>query len=131
MPTIEEALYSALANWGPVATLAGDRIYPMAIPQTAALPAVAYQRVGGPRLDSHGGDLGAAEATIQITIVAETYSMAKALVTAIRDLFPYRGELGGLVNVWQGTIDNEVDGWGPAIEAPTIRLDLRFLYSEP
>jgi hypothetical protein len=62
--------------------------------------------------------------------MADDYAEAKALAGAVRDLFPFRGELGGLVNVHGSWVENEIDGWGPLIEAPTVRLDLWFLYSE-
>lgn len=131
MPTIEEALYAALAAAPGVAGLVGDRIYPMAIPQEATTPAIAYQRVSGQRPMAHSlGGLGVAMARIQLTITAAEYRNVKAVCTAIRDLFPFRGILGGLVEVYGGRVENEVDGWGSAVEMPTTRIDLWFLYSE-
>lgn len=130
MATIEEGLYAALSGYGPVTNLVGSRIYPMVIPQEAALPAIAYQRVSGPRLFGHGGSQGTAAARIQVVVTAEEYRTTKSIVTAIRDLFPFRGTLGGLVEVFLGVIDNEVDGYGPQVEAATVRVDLWFLYAE-
>lgn len=130
MATIEAGLWSALTGSARVAGLVSDRVFPEVIPQDATLPAVAYQRVSGPRGTFHGGATGMAQARIQLTITAETYSAAKEVAAAVRDLFPFRGELGGLVNVHVARLENEVDGYGPQIEAPTVRLDLWFLYSE-
>jgi len=127
---LEAGLYAALTGAARVAGLVSERVYPEVIPQEATLPAMAYQRVSGLRGHYHGGGLGLARGRIQLTIVAETYSEAKEVAGAVRDLFPYRGELGGLVNVFAGWVENEVDGYGPLIEAPTVRLDLWFLYSE-
>lgn len=107
-----------------------DRVYPEVIPQDVSLPALAYQRVSGARPMAHGGKLGIAEARIQVTIAAESYRAAKAIAAGVRDLFPMRGILGGLVTVHSGYIENEIDGYGPQIEAATVRLDLWFLYSE-
>jgi hypothetical protein len=130
MATIEEGLYAALTGNARVAGLVGERVYPEVIPQEAALPAMAYQRVSGPRPVGHGGGLGMGEARIQLTITAETYREAKAAAAAVRDLFPFVGELGGLVEVFAGLLENEIDGYGALIEAPTVRLDLWFLYGE-
>lgn len=131
MATIEEGLYSALTeDSGRVYGLVGERVYPLVIPQDSDLPAIAYQRVSGPRSVAHGGSLGAAEARIQLTITAAAYSTAKAIAAAARDLFPFVGILGGLVTVFDSLVENEIDGYGTQIEAPTVRLDLWFLYSE-
>lgn len=130
MPTLEAGLWKALTSAPRVAGLVGDRIFPEVIPQDAQLPAMAYQRVSGPRSTFHGGPTGWAQGRIQLTITAETYAAAKDVAEAVRDLFPFHGELGGLVTVAVARLENEVDGYGPQIEAPTVRLDLWFLYSE-
>ena len=130
MAELEAGVYAHLSNADRVAGLVSTRIYPEVIPQTAELPAMAYQRVSGPRDHYHNGAAGMARARIQLTIVAETYTAAKGVAAAVRDLFPFRGELGGLVEVYSAWVENEVDGWGPLIEGPTVRLDLWFLYAE-
>jgi len=128
---LEAGLYAALTkSGGRVAGLVSSRVYPTMIPQEVPLPAIAYQRVSGPRDRYHNGAAGWARARIQLTIMAEKYAEAKTVVAAVRDLFPFRGEFGGLVNVAGAWVENEVDGWGPQIEAPTVRLDLFFIYSE-
>lgn len=131
MATIESALWAALTDTaGRVYGLVADRIYPLQIPQEASLPAMAYQRVSGPRIDDHGGGLGQAEARIQLSIVGSDYATAKAVAGAVGDLFPFRGILGGLVTVHEGRIEGEIDGYGPEVEGYTVRLDTWFLYAE-
>ena len=131
MATIEEGLYAALADTGGrIYGLVEDRIYPAVIPQEADLPAMAYQRVSANRTPGHGGTVGLAEGRIQVTISADEYRTAKAVAEAMREIFPFRGILGGLVQVYAGWVENEVDGYGPQIEAPTVRLDLWFMYAE-
>jgi hypothetical protein len=131
MATIEEGLYAALTNTsGRVYGLVGTRVYPLTIPQEATLPAISYQRVSGPREPAHDGAMGIAQARIQVTITAEAYRTAKDVATSIRDLFPFQGILGGLVDVFVGEVENEVDGYGAQIEAPTVRMDLWFMYAE-
>lgn len=129
--SIEAGLYAALIAADRVAGLVGDRVYPEAIPQEAALPAIAYQRVAGASVDGIGGGTGIANATIQVTITASEYRTAKEIAGVIRGWFPFRGFLGGIVEVYQGRIRSEVDGYGAQVESPTVRLDLWFLYSDP
>ena len=128
---IERGLFAALSGWPYLAELTGERIYPLVIPNDADLPAVAYQRTSGGRLQGHGGPTGHATARIQVTAQAADYADAKAIAGAVRDLLDgYRGTLGGVCEVFACGVENEVDGYGPAIEAPTVRLDLVFQYRE-
>ena len=109
----------------------GDRVFPVVAPEDAALPAVAYQRISGPRLLGHAGALGVAEARIQVTVIAATYAVAKQVSGGIRDLLNgYTGTLGGACEVWACRVENEVDGYGGVAETVTVRLDLWFLYRE-
>jgi hypothetical protein len=68
-----------------VATLLGDRAYPLVLPQAPTLPALTYQRIpGGTRVESHGGDSGLTQARIQLDCWAETYLAAKEALQAVR-----------------------------------------------
>ena len=128
---IERALYAALTGWPYLSELSGDRVFPLVIPNDAALPAVAYQKTSGARLLGHCGPTGHATARIQVTIQAEQYSEAKEIAAGIRDLlFGFRGTLGGVCEVFSCALESEVDGYGPQIEAPTVRLDLVFYHRE-
>ncbi len=128
---IEKALYAAITGWPYLAGLIGDRIFPVVVPEDSDLPAVAYQRVSGPRLLGHAGALGVGEARIQVTAIAETYAEAKQVTGGIRDLLNgYVGTLGGVCEVWACRVENEVDGYGAQVETVTGRLDLWFLYRE-
>ena len=127
---IEAALYTELTGDERVGALVGDRVYPETIPQEAAFPAIAYQKVSGFPMGSHGGRLNLSEAVIQVTISAEDYKAAKEIANLIKLWFPFRGILGDSVDVYSSRIQVEVDGFGPQIEAPTVRLDLWFLHSE-
>ena len=131
--SIEAGLYSALVGDGVVAANVGTRVYPETIPQEAVLPAIAYQVVAGQQKTAVGGGRqpGLSTATVQVTITAEAYSTAKEVEAAIRAWFPFRGFLGGRVEVFSGVIRSVVDGYGAQIESPTVRLDLWFLYSDP
>lgn len=128
---IEKALFAHLTAWPYLSAQTGDRVYPMSIPNDASLPAVAYQRISGRRLVTHGGPAGLAEARIQITIVGADYEEAKELAGLIRAyLEGYRGMMGGICDVYNCTTESEIDGYGEQTEAVTVRLDLFFLYRE-
>ncbi len=130
---IEEALAYHLLNDAVVSALAGDRGYPQVIPQEAALPAWAYQRISGPRLLAHDGPTGLASPRFQITCTGNTYGEAKGLCNAIRvALDGYKGLMGGAsgVQVESAGVENEIDGYNQATGKQTVRLDLLIWHKE-
>ena len=128
---LEQGLYAHLIGWEWVSGLTGDRVFPVVIPEDADLPAVAYQRISGPRLLAHDGPTGLAEGRVQVTVVGRSYAEAKEIGAGIRHLLDgWRGILGGACEVFSCRVENEVDGWGDPIEANTLRLDLYFHYRE-
>lgn len=130
---IEEALYHFLTEDHSVALLASTRVYPLSIPQDIALPAVAYQRISGPRLVSHDGATELAGARFQITVQDDSYDGAKHLAEAIRRAVGgFRGVMGGgngvqVDGVW---VESELDGYGMTSSIYTVRLDLEMAYRE-
>ena len=130
MTTIEAAQYAYLVADADLAALVGTRLYPLLIPQEAALPAVAYQRISGPRILAHDGPTGAAEARIQYTITGASYSSAKAVAAAIRRAVDgYAGQMAD-VTVEVAHVLNELDSFEFDILGYPVRLDVRFLYRE-
>ena len=132
MSTIEESLVDRLADTGAVTTLVGSRIYPNMIPQDAALPALAYQKISGVRNKFHDGP-GYARSRVQMTARAATYASAKTVINAVRvALEGFRGLLGGSTgaNVYEISIDGEVDGFDQAAGHSTVRMDLIILHEE-
>lgn len=127
--TIEESQYAYLAGQS---TNAGARIYPNVIPQDATLPAIAYQRISGPRVMKHSGASGLAFARIQYSCTAATYSAAKALLHQVRAaLNGFTGTMGtGGVTVEHCIVKNEVDGYNEVSDKQVIRLDVQFFYKE-
>ena len=98
MAVIEEALVALLEADAGVSALVGNRIYPIVIPDGASLPAIAYQRISGPRAETMDGPSGLAWPRFQITSVAETVSEAIALANAVRHaLDGYSGTVLGVV----------------------------------
>ena len=136
---LEEAIYGQLVGdatvGGLVGTGANARVYPMVIPQEAALPAIAYQRVSGARELAHDGEVGFAEARLQFTCQAESYDGAKALAKGVRlCLAGFNGVMGGSaalgVRVQGVRTENEMDGWGMVAGHWTVRMDMVFWYLE-
>jgi hypothetical protein len=127
--TLEEALVLQLQNDAGVSALVSTRIYPLVVPQDATLPAIAYQRISGPRAYSHSGPTGAVQARMQITSVASDYSGAKALSAAVRSAMrSFRGT-GGL-DVDAVFEENESDTWMDRFNMPVVRQDFLIHYRE-
>lgn len=129
MATIEESQYAYLVAQS---TAAGARIYPNVIPQDATLPAIAYQRISGPRVMKHSGASGLTFARMQYSCTAASYSAAKALLHQVRAaLNGYTGTMGtGGVKVEHCVVKNEVDGYNEVSDKAVARLDVQFLYIE-
>jgi hypothetical protein len=135
MATIEEAIYSHLIADAGVSALVSTRVYPLTIPQDIALPAIAYQRISGPRIAAHDGPTGLARARIQVTCQASTYTAAKGLAMEVRQaLDGFRGSVttegDELVEVEASFLANEWDGYETVTGQSTIRVDFMLLYKE-
>jgi hypothetical protein len=135
MATIEEAIYSHLIADAGVSALVSTRVYPLTIPQDIALPAIAYQRISGPRISAHDGPTGLARARIQVTCQASTYTAAKGLAMEVRQaLDAFRGSVttegDELVEVEASFLANEWDGYETVTGQSTIRVDFMLLYKE-
>jgi len=114
MATIEEALNTLLLATSSITALVGTgaaaRIFPLRIPQDAARPALAYQKISSPKTHSHGGTSNLARSRFQFTAQAATYTSAKALAAALRTaLIGYRGTVSG-VRIDGILIDDDRDG---------------------
>jgi hypothetical protein len=80
----EERLLARLAADAPVLALVGDAIRPMILAADDALPNIVYQRVATEFYNDSTGGATTAQATINVTCSASSYSGAKALANAVR-----------------------------------------------
>lgn len=129
MATIEEAIYTELTTFAAVTAIASTRGYPELIPETAAMPAWAYQTISANREPIHSGSSDLTEQVIQITCQAASYASAKALAGAIRArLHGFKGTLSG-VKVHRIVVDNDQDGLADE-DGATVRLDVSVFYTE-
>lgn len=125
MATIEEALFTRLTEFAETAALLGTRVYPLAVPQDAAMPALAYQRISGSPAYSHDGFSNLSRARFQMTCQADTYARVKALAAAVRHCWDgFKGTVEDIDLV--AFIENELDSTS---EAPVVRLDVRLLHN--
>ena len=79
----ETDLYAALAVNAALAAIVGNRIYPDAIPEDKAPPAVVYQRANTRPVTTIGGQTLAEEVRFSITAWARTRAIADAAGDAI------------------------------------------------
>jgi hypothetical protein len=136
---IETAVYAKMIGDEAIADLVGTRVYPLVIPQTAALPAIAYQKISSQKMQAHDGGSHLARSRFQITLEAETYGEVKDLADAVRACWD---SFQGYVNYFylQATsIENESDTedegrgslQGQAVTGlPVVRFDVMVWHYE-
>jgi hypothetical protein len=106
---IEEALYSVLAADETVSGLVGTRIYPLSIPDNAAMPAVVYQRISGAALLTMDGAHSMTHARFQLNCWSDEYGETRDLSDAVRQcLDGYSGDVGN-VSVLGVFVEGEID----------------------
>ncbi len=82
--TIEEAIYSILANHAGTSALASTRIYPLAAPDKPTSPYIVYQQVSGVREPAMDGVNAYVSSTWQISCWATTAGAARRLAKQVR-----------------------------------------------
>lgn len=128
--TLEEAFYSKATGTSGISALISTRLYPNFIPEGAALPAAAYQRVATARQPAHDGTTGHARGNLQVTCQATTYSAVKAVAAQFVAAFHgVKGTWGGSVEVFRSAVETEIDG-EQGEDAATVRVDLLIDYRE-
>jgi len=130
MATIEEAVYARTVGHAGVAVLIGTRCYPLVVPQDAAMPAIAYQRISGAPERSHSGFSGVSETRFQFTGGANSYASAKAVAQALRRCWEsFKGTVANIA-IGGAFVENESDGYSEETPAPVVRLDVSMWHDE-
>jgi hypothetical protein len=136
LTTIEEALVTRMLATSTITALIGSgttaRLFPLVIPQTATLPAIAYQKISSPKEQAHTGSSHLCRSRLQITCEADNYAAVKALATAVKDCWnSFRGTVSGL-RIDGCAIDNEVDSASELFVAvtPVVRIDVLIWHYE-
>lgn len=104
--TLETEIYSRLVDYSGMSALVGTRIYPVAIPQNAALPAVCFQRITSVPEHAFGSDAGVRRTRVQVTIVAEQLAKTgQAVDVAAKVILALSRYRGGTIQ--DSLLDNE------------------------
>lgn len=127
---IDEALYTLVTGAAAVSAQIGTRMYAGIIPESAALPAVAYQRISAQRDMAHDGPTGVAMPRYQFSIVASTYYQAVQIGDEIRKtLNGYTGTVGGVEILYIELLTDALD-YGRLGENQQLRQDYYILHKE-
>ena len=122
---IEADLYAHLTNDPGVNALVGSRVFPLHLSQGAALPAISYQRISGPREYDLAGPTGRSRPRMQIDCWANSYSTVKNLASkVILSLNGLNGDMGG-VNVDGIELEGERDGFEETTEYKRVILEFK------
>lgn len=114
MGTLHAAVKEHLKADTSVATLLGERIYYVIIPQAHSgedrMPCVVFNRGGVERQVRYCGTDRLVRTSVSLDSYALTYTSARAVARGVRDaLLDFRGNLGGLLNVQAASLVNEFD----------------------
>jgi hypothetical protein len=80
-----KALYNILSSNSALTAVVGSRINPLRIPETSALPAIAYQVVSNRGNMTKSGPSHSDFTRVQVMIVATTYASAIAVGDLVRN----------------------------------------------
>ena len=109
----ETDLYAALSASSALASLVGTRIYPDAIPEDQALPAVVYQRAGTDKINTIHGAAIAEDVRFSITAWSKTRttadSVAAALSAALEAAAHQSGDQSGGIDQETGLFATSID----------------------
>jgi hypothetical protein len=108
----ERLLADALAAAPLVADLAGDRVYPVIAPASAALPFVTWRRQAVQREATLSGPSGLATVTLAVDMYATTYEAVRELADRCRVVLDgFNGALGNWISVRNVSLLSESDGF--------------------
>lgn len=100
----------------------GDRVYPVILPQDAALPAFTYQVITAPREHAMSVDEGTVHARVQVDVYDTTYLGTASGGKHARDaLNRFRGTATG-ITVHEILLDNERDAFEDKLEGSERRV---------
>jgi len=113
---IDEAVYSALSGNATLTGLISTRIYPLVLPQEVTLPAVTFFRVTNLHNHGMGGDISLMETRLQVSILAASVSLMRAVTDAVRAVLSrWKGTYGSVI-IQDSLLNNEMDDFEPETE---------------
>lgn len=119
-----------LADSG-ISAIVGSRIYPVILEEGATFPALVYQRISGPRVQSLDGASGLAVLRIAISCYTTLFATARDLAAKIRVLLNgYRGTLSEGTVVGGTLLLDERDVFFEPVRLYRTDLDFQFFVEE-
>ncbi len=106
--SVESDLVARIIGNADVAGLIGTRLYPLRIPDDAALPAIAYQEIDGIGERTLGGHFVYTARRYQLRLVADSYEMIVKMKTAVGGVDDGPGPTGAYTRLF---IDEGPDGF--------------------
>jgi len=131
MSEFPEGLFTYLSTGG---TNAGSRIYPSALPQGVALPAIRYFLVSDPPEHTHSGPSQLHHPKYQLDCVAvgdEGYRDAHRLASQVIALCDGYAGLMGDYTVHAGFKDEKRDNYDPETGRHTAQVDVILWHNTP
>lgn len=120
---IEEAIVAYLTTYSGLSALISTRLYPLRLPENPTYPAVTYQRISGPRVQSHSGPSGLAFPRFQFDCYGTSYLGSKAVEKQVRAaLEGYKGTMG-MVNVSSALSQDDRDFYDPNTRIWRVSID--------
>ena len=108
----EQLIANALVHDPEVAAVAGQRVYPVIAPFSAALPFVTWRRSSVGRVQTLSGPSGMAAVVLAVDMFADTYEAARELADRVRRVLDgYGTTVENYVSVRSVTLDTESDGF--------------------
>lgn len=111
---IEAEIFQLLTEAPDVVALVSTRVYPLVIPQGAALPAVTYQRISGIHETTLAEPSHLTRPRFQLVAHAPTYLAARTLANTIKTTLNGRRAPRSTTTIQTISIENEFDHYNPA-----------------
>ena len=113
---IGKALRAILTTYGPVASVVGNRVYPIFLPEKAKFPAIAFRRTSTQRDPHQRGGGGSIKASLSVSCISQDYDQAEELGEAVGVCFnAYRGEAAG-IHVQSVFVEDQSDDPSPSVD---------------
>jgi hypothetical protein len=136
---IRQAISAALLADVPLVALVGTRVYPLVVPQTSTLPALAWRVTGIERQHDLDGPTGRAVCDLTVWSVSKRLADDEAVAEAVRQLLDgltTESFAGSGIEVMETLSDDEADDWHDPTDGTgrgmiVTPIGYRIVYREP
>lgn len=129
--SFEVGLRALLMADSGISGIVGAQIYPVILEEGATLPALVYQRISGPRVQSLDGASGLAVLRIAISCYSTLFATVRDLASKVRvRLNGYRGTLSEGTVVGGALLLDERDIFSEPVRIFRTDLDFQFFVEE-